>query len=164
MKINYKLEVVYQVFEKKGKTFFETSNYVFNSKKSHQNRSDVINKYESFRHVFDLASKTTNHLKLSITEVINKNISGFKIPVINIYYSSNEFNSNNSGTVLFGDYLDEVGERLNSLEYEQKVYKKEKIKGFKTEIIKDYKGNSYKVLNQSSFEKEDYNKLNAIGV
>lgn len=130
MKINYRLEVVYQVFEKKGKTFFETYNYVFDSKSSHENRNDVINKYESFRHVFDLASKTTKHLKLSITEVINKNISGFKIPVINIYYSSNEFNSNNSGTVLFGDYLDEVGERLNSLEYEQKVYKKGKIKGF----------------------------------
>ena len=163
MKINYRLEVVYQVFEKKGKTFFETSNYVFNSKKSQQNRSDAINKYESFRHVFNLASKTTNYLKLSITEVINKNVSGFKIPVLNIYYSSNEFNFNNSGTVLFGDYLDEVGERLNSLEYEQKVYKKGKIKGFKTEIIKDYQGNSYKVLNRSSFEKEDYNKLNAIG-
>ena len=43
MKINYRLEVVYQVFEKKGKTFFETSNYVFNAKKSQQNRSDAIN-------------------------------------------------------------------------------------------------------------------------
>ncbi len=135
MKINYRLEVVYQVFEKKGKTFFETFNYVFNSKKSPQNRSDAINKYESFRHVFDLASKTTNHLKLSITEVINKNVLGFKIPVLNIYYSSKEFDSNNSGIVLFGDYLDEFNERLNSLEYEQKVYKKGKVKGFKTEVL-----------------------------
>ena len=30
MKINYKLEVEYQVFEKKGKTYFETKSYVFN--------------------------------------------------------------------------------------------------------------------------------------
>ncbi len=76
VKINYRLEVEYQVFEKLGKTYFETENYVFNSTDSLKNRLDVIDKYESFRHVFELASKTTNDIKLSITEVINKNLFG----------------------------------------------------------------------------------------
>ena len=164
MKINYRLEVEYQVFEKKGKTFFETASYVFNSQNSQQNRNDVINTYENFQHVFKLASETTNDIKLSVTDIVNKNISGFKIPSLNIYYSNKEFDSNNYGTVLFGDYLDEFNERLNSLVGEQKVYKKEKIKGFKTEVIKDYHGKTYKVITKSPFEEEDYYRLNTISI
>ncbi len=121
MKINYRLEVEYQVFEKDGKTFFETSSYVFNSSNSQQNRFDVINTYENFQHVFKLASETTRDIKLSVIEVINKNICGFKIPFLNIYYSNKEFDSNNVGMVLLGGYLGEFNEQLNSLVDEQRV-------------------------------------------
>jgi len=161
MKINYRLEIEYQVFEK-GRSFFETNNYVFNATNSQQNREDVLNKYESFHHVFQLASKITNNIKLSVTEVINKNVSGVKIPFLNIYYSNKDFSQDNQGTVLFGGYLDEFDERINSLVGERKVYKKEKIKGFTTTVIKDYQGNSYKVISSSPFDEEDCCKLSNI--
>jgi len=156
--INYRLEIEYQVFEKE-KTFFETSNHVFNSQNSQQNRRDAINKYESFQHVFKLASETTNNIKLSVTEIINKKLSGFKIPFLNIYYSSEEFTSKNTGTVLFGGYLGEFDERINTLVSERNVYKKIKIKDFTTDIIKDYQGRSFKVISSSPFDEEDCCKL-----
>ena len=161
MKINYRLEIEYQVFEK-GRTFFETKSYEFNSKNSQQNRNEVLNKYESFQHVFYLASKITNNIKLSVADVVNKNISGFKIPFLNIYYSSKEFSTENPGSVLFGGYLNEFDDRINSLVCERKVYKTEKIKGFTTELIKDYQGKTYKIITNSPFDEEDCCKLNII--
>jgi len=159
MKINYRLEVEYQVFEKKGKTYFETENYLFNTQNSQQNRVEVINKYESFYHVFELASKTTNDIILSITEVINKNVSGFKIPFLNIYYSDEEFSADNPGTVLFGGYLDRFKERIDGLVSERDVYEKKKIKGFKTALLEDRSGASYKIITGSPFVDEDHKNL-----
>jgi len=148
MKINYRLEIEYQVFEKE-KTFFETSNHVFNSQNSQQNRRDAINKYESFQHIFKLASETTGDIRLSVTEVINKSLVGFKIPFLNIYYSTKEFTDNNLGTVFFGGYLEEFDERIKGLVGERKVYKKKNIKGVKTEVIQDYQGKTYKIISSS---------------
>ncbi|PHS67350.1 MAG: hypothetical protein COB12_04195 [Flavobacterium sp.] len=156
MKVNYRLEIEYQVFEKQGKTFFDAKSYVFNSENSIQNRKNTINKYASFRHVFELAHKTTNDIKLSVTEVINKTDIGFKIPFLNIYYSTKEFTSKNLGTVLFGGYLDEFNERIIELEQERKLYETLKINGLKTEVFEDYKGHSYKVINNSPFTEEDF--------
>ncbi len=147
MNINYRLEVTYQVFEK-GKTFFEINNYVFNESNASKNRQNVFNRFESFKHVFLLASKLTNDIKLSVTEVINKNICGFKIPSVNIYYSLQEFTDQNEGVLLYGDYLDESNEKYVSLEKEHKAYVKEKITGIKTEVIQDPLGNRYTVLHQ----------------
>ncbi|MFK5982459.1 MAG: hypothetical protein QM499_06060 [Flavobacteriaceae bacterium] len=124
MKVNYRLEVEYQVFGEKGKTFFETKNYVFNSENSLQNRKEAIDKYASFRHIFELASKVTNDIKLSVTEVINKKEKGFKIPFLNVYYSTEKFTSKNLGTLLFGGYLNEFNERILELEQERKLYEK----------------------------------------
>ncbi len=156
MKVNYRLEIEYQVFEKEGNTFFKTKNYVFNSENAIQNRKNTINKYTSFRHIFELAHKTTNHIKLSVTEVINKTETGFKIPFLNIYYSTKEFTSKNTGTVLFGGYLNEFNERLLELEQERKLYEKLKINGLKTEVFEDYKGHTYKVIKNSPFTEEDF--------
>ncbi|MCF6308369.1 MAG: hypothetical protein L3J09_10475 [Flavobacteriaceae bacterium] len=156
MKINYRLEIEYQVFEEKGKTFFETKSYVFNSENSIQNRKNSINKHASFRHVFELALKTTNYIKLSVTEVINKNEKGYKIPFMNIYYSTEEFTSKNTGTVLFGGYLNLFNERITELEQERKLYEKLEINGLKTEVFEDYKGHTYKVINNSPFTEEDF--------
>jgi len=162
MKINYRLEVEYQIFEKKGRTYFETDNYVFNTQNSQQNRVAVINKYESFNHVFELASKTTNDIVLSVTEVINKNISGFKIPFLNIYYSTEEFTTNNPGTVLFGGYLGGFKERIDGLVSERDAYKEKKIKGFKTAKIKDRSGATYKIITGSPFVDEDHKNLKVL--
>ena len=149
MKINYRLEVEYQVFEKEGKTYFETKNYVFNSNNSQINRRNVIDKYESYQHVFDIANKKTRHIKLSVTEVVNKTISDIKIPSLNIYYSTNEFDENNKGTVLFGSYLeDDFIEQLLELEEERNVYKYHNINEFETEMLFDLEGNSFKVIKE----------------
>jgi len=155
-KIKYRLEIEYQVFKEKGKTFFETKDYIYNSKNSLQNRKEVINRYASFRHVFELAYKTTNDIRLSVTEVVNKNEKGFKIPFMNIYYSTEEFTSKNQGTVLFGGYLNEFNERISELEQERKLYETLNINGLKTEVFEDYKGRSYKVINNSPFTEEDF--------
>ncbi len=159
MKINYRLEVEYQVFEKEGKTFFDTKSYVFNAENSLENRKKAIAKYASFRHVFELASNTTNDIKLSVTEVINKTEKGFKIPFMNIYYSTEEFSSKNTGTVLFGGYLNEFNERITELEQERKRYEELEINGLKTEVFEDFKGRSYKVINNSPFTEEDFCKF-----
>lgn len=151
--MNYRLEVEYQVFEK-GRTFFETKNYLFNSDNSQQNRKEAINKYESFHHVFKLASKTSNHIKLSVMEVVNKNISGFKIPFINIYYSTKEFCSTNFGEVLFGGYLNEFNEQIEGLTKEHKILKKKNIKDFKVEVVRDCQGKSYEIIS-SDFSKDE---------
>jgi len=156
MKINYRLEVEYQVFEENESTFFETKSYVFCSENSLQNRKEVINKYASFRHVFELAYEKTNDIKLSVTEVINKTETGFKIPFLNIYYSTEEFTSKNQGTVLFGGYLNEFNERIMELEQERKLYEKNNIKGLKTEVFEDFKGQSYTVINNSPFTEDDF--------
>ena len=153
MKVNYRLEVEYQVFEK-GRTFFETKNYVFNSNNSQQNRKEAINKYESFCHVFKLANKISNHIKLSVIEVVNKNISGFKIPFLNIYYSTKEFTSTNIGEVLFGGYLNEFNEQIEGLVEEHKTFKREKIKIFSAAVVKDFQGKSYEIIS-SDFSKEE---------
>lgn len=145
MKINYRLEISYQIFEK-GKTFFELKNYVFNSNNSQKNREDAINEFENFKHVFLLASKLTNDIKLSITEVANKKISGFKVPSLNIYYSMNDFDDYNEGMLLMGDYLEESDEKYTYLEREFNTYKKENISGIKKEVIKDYLGNTYSII------------------
>ena len=162
MKINYRLEVEYQVFDKGGKTFFEIDNYIFDFPNSQQNRRAVINKYENFQHIFELASKTTDNIILSVTEVINKNKSGFKIPFLNIYYSTEEFSDNNPGDVLFGGYLNDFKERINGLVGERKVYEKIKERGFKTIKIKDYRGKTYRVITGSPFTNKDYKKLDVL--
>jgi len=156
MKINYRLEVEYQVFEENESTFFETKSYVFCSQNSLQNRKEVINKYASFRHVFELAYEKTNDIKLSVTEVINKTETGFKIPFLNIYYSTEEFTSKNQGTVLFGGYLNEFNERIMELEQERKLYETNNIKGLKTEVFEDFNGQSYTVINNSPFTEDDF--------
>ena len=155
-KINYRLEIEYQVFEQKEKTYFETKSYIFNSENSIQNRKEAINKYANFQHVFELANKTTSNIKLSVTEVINKNVKGFKIPFMNIYYSTEEFNSNNKGVVLFGGYLNEFTERIKELEQERKAYEDNNISGLKIETFEDYKGSTYIVINNSPFVEEDF--------
>jgi len=159
MKVNYRLEIEYQVFEKDEKTFFETKSYVFNAENSLENRKKAIAKYASFLHVFELAHKTTNDIKLSVTEVVNKNENGFKIPFMNIYYSTEEFTSINLGTVLFGDYLNEFNERIMELEQERKLFEKLEINGLKTKVFEDYKGRSYTVINNSPFTEEDFCKF-----
>jgi hypothetical protein len=159
MKVNYRLEIEYQVFEEKGKTFFETKSYIYNSENSLQNRKEAINKYASFRHVFELAHKTTNDIKLSVTEVVNKNEKGFKIPFMNIYYSTEEFTSKNLGTVFFGGYLNEFNERISELEQERKRFETLNITGLKTEVFEDYTGRSYTVINNSPFTEEDFCKF-----
>ena len=147
MKINYRLEVEYQVFEK-DKTFFETKSYVFNSNSSQQNRRRVIDKYESYQHVFDIASRETKLLKQSVTEVINKNVYGFKIPSLNIYYSAKEFDKTNTGSALFGNYMNDMCEQLLELEEERNTYKYNDINEFETETLFDFEGNSYKVIKE----------------
>jgi len=156
MKINYRLEIEYQVFEEGENTYFETKSDIFNSENSLQNRKEAINKYANFRHIFELASEITNDIKLSVTEVINKTEKGFKIPFMNIYYSTKEFTSKNTGTVLFGGYLNEFNERIMELEQERKLYEELKINGLKTEVFEDYKGRSYTVINNSPFTEEDF--------
>ena len=158
-KINYRLEIEYQVFKKEVKTFFKTKSYVFNAENSLENRKKAIEKHVSFRHVFELASKTTNDIKLSVTEIINKTETGFRIPFLNIYYSTEEFSSTNLGTVLFGGYLNEFNERINELEEERKLYEKMAINGLKTEVFEDYNGRSYTVINNSLFTEEDFCKF-----
>lgn len=147
MKINYRLEVEYQVFEK-DKTFFETKSYVFNSNNSQQNRRRVIDKFESYQHVFEIASRETKFLKQSVTEVINKNIHGFKIPSLNIFYSTQEFDKSNTGSTIFGNYMDDMGEQLLELEEERNTYKYNNIDEFETETLFDFEGNSYKVIKE----------------
>jgi len=159
MKINYRLEIEYQVFEENGKTFFETKSYVFNSKNSLQNRKEAINKYANFRHIFELAHQTTTNIKLSVIEVVNKNEKGFKIPFMNIYYSTKEFTSKNQGTVLFGGYLNEFNERISELEQERKLYETKNIKDLKTEVFEDFNGQSYTVINNSPFTEDDFSLL-----
>ena len=154
MKINYRLEVEYQVFEK-GRTFFETKNYVFSSNNSKQNRKEVINKYESFCHVFKLASQISNHIKLSVMEVVNKNISGFKIPFLNIYYSTKEFTSTNIGEVLFGGYINEFNEQIEGLVKEHQIFKKKKIKDFSAAVVRDRQGKSYEIISNDLSEEKD---------
>ncbi len=148
MRINYKLEVEYQVFEK-DKTFFETKNYVFNSNNSQQNRRKAIDKFESYQHVFDIASKETDFLKKSVIEVVNKNIYGFKIPSLNIYYSINDFDSINTGSKLFGSQIDDLCEQLLELEEERNTYKYHNINNFETETLFDSEGNSYKIIKEN---------------
>jgi hypothetical protein len=145
MKINYRLEVSYQVFEKE-KTFFENHNYIFNRSSASLNRQNVFKRFESFKHVFQLASTITNDIKLSVTEVINKNIYEFKIPSVNVYYSLNDFSEQNEGVWLYGDYMGESNEKYISLVNEHKVYVKENITGIKTKIIQDPLGNYYTIL------------------
>lgn len=147
MKINYKLEVEYQVF-KKDKTYFETKYYVFNSNNSQQNRRMLIDKFESYQHVFDIASRETNFLKQSVTEVVNKSIYGFKIPSLNIYYSTKKFDKSNTGSTLFGNYMNDMCEQLLELEEERNTYKYNNINEFETETLFDFEGNSYKVLKE----------------
>jgi len=108
------------------------------------------------------ASKTTNDIIFSVTEVINKNISGFRIPFLNIYYSTEKFTEQNPGTVLFGGYLDKFKERIDGLVNEREVYKKKKIKGFKTAIIKDRSGEVYKIITGSPFMDEDHKNLKVL--
>ncbi len=103
-----------------------------------------------------MAYKTTSDIKLSVTEVINKNEKGFKIPFMNIYYTTEEFTSKNTGTVLFGGYLNEFNERISELEQERKRYETLNITGLKTEVFEDYKGRSYTVINNSPFTEEDF--------
>lgn len=162
MKINYKLEVEYQVFEKEGKTYFETKSYVFNSKNSQLNRRNVIDKFESYQHIFEIASKQTTNIILSISEVVNKNVSGFKIPSLNIYYSTSEFDNNNSGTVLFGNYIDDLQEQLLELEEERNLYKYHNINEFETDMLFDLEGNSFKIIKEAGvydYELIDQKKL-----
>ena len=163
MKINYRLEIEYQVFESEGKTYFETKNHVFNSDNSQLNRGNVIDKYESYQHVFDIANKETKHIKLSVTEVVNKNISGFKIPSLNIYYSTKEFDKQNNGKILFGSYLeDDLIEQLLGLEEERNVYRYCNINEVETEMLYDFDGNSFKVIKEYDvfeFELLDQQKL-----
>lgn len=148
MRVNYRLEVEYQVFEK-NKTFFETKSYVFNSNNSQQNRRKAIDKFESYQHVFDIASKETDFLKQSVLEVVNKNIYGFKIPSLNIYYSINDFDSINTGSKLFGNQIDDLYEQLLELEEERNTYKYYNINDFETETLFDNEGNSYKTIKEN---------------
>ena len=104
------------------------------------NRKGVIDKYESYQHVLDIASKQTNRLKLSVMEVINKNISGFKIPSLNIYYSAKEFSNSNSGNLLFSPSEDNLQEQLLGIEEERNIYKYYNIKEFETAMVFDLEG------------------------
>ncbi len=155
--MNYRLEIAYQIFPNKGNPYTKNINYIFNSLKPIQNRIDVLNKLESYEHIFELSNKITNHTKLSIIEVIGeKDVKDFTIPKLNLYYSLEEFNTKNDGFLLYGNLLDSFDERMEALTDERELYEKENIEGFETEKIIDIENNEYIVIKNSPINKKDY--------
>ena len=160
MRINYRLEIQYSIFPKKGKLYQKIDNYIFQSENSIQNRKDALNKFESYEHIFKLSNETTEHIKLSMLEIIDKEeIKDFTIPNINLFYSTENFDNRNEGVLFFGSLLESFQERMEELVEEREIYEKENILNFETEIITDIENNKYIVLKDSPIKQIDFEKI-----
>ena len=160
MKVNYRLEIQYHIFPKNRKPYQKIDNYIFNSENSIQNRKDAINKLESFEHIFKLSNETTEHIKISIQEIIGKEEQAdFTIPSINLFYSKKDYKNGEEGVLLFGSLLESFEERMEELVEERNFYKNDINIPFETERIIDIEQKEYLVLRNSPIKEIDFDKI-----
>ena len=160
MKIIYRLEIEYNIYRKNKNPYYKIDNYIFKTGNSIENRKDALNKLESFEHIFELAKKETENLKLSMLEFYKAdNIDNITIPNVNLYYSLDDFTKENEGILLYGTVLDSFEERIEELVEERKLFEKTQDIIFETEIIIDKENKEYLILKDSPINKNDIEKL-----
>ena len=160
MKIIYRLEIEYNIYRKNKNPYYKIDNYIFKTGNSIENRKDALNKLESFEHIFELANKETENLKLSMLEFYKAdNIDNITIPNVNLYYSLDDFTKENEGILLYGTLLDSFEERIEELVEERKLFEKTQDIIFETEIIIDKENKEYLILKDSPINKNDIEKL-----
>lgn len=160
MKIIYRLEIEYNIYRKNKNPYNKIDNYIFKTGDSFENRKDALNKLESFEHIFELANKETENLKLSMLEFYEaENVDNITIPNVNLYYSIDNFTKENEGILLYGTLLESFEERMEELVEERKLFEKTQNIESETEIIIDIENNEYIILKDSPINKNDIEKL-----